>query len=82
MSAHSKDRLQFDFKTGVRSDGGEKIRHIFFTDARVGGDDLRVVRGRAAARPCRRRRDEGGVHAGQRDEFGQEFFRARHAPTA
>ena len=27
-------------------------------------------------------RSEGGIHAGQRDEFGQEFFRARHAPTA
>jgi hypothetical protein len=24
------------------------------------------------------RRQEGGIHAWQRDEFGQEFFRARH----
>ena len=25
------------------------------------------------------RRQKGGIHAGQRDEFGQKFFRARHA---
>jgi hypothetical protein len=25
------------------------------------------------------RGQEGGIHAGQRDEFGQEFFRALHA---
>jgi hypothetical protein len=24
------------------------------------------------------RRQKGGVHAGQRDEFSQKFFRARH----
>jgi hypothetical protein len=27
------------------------------------------------------RRQKGGVHAGQRDEFGQKFFRARHADS-
>jgi len=28
------------------------------------------------------RRQEGGIHAGQGDEFGQKFFRARHAMPA
>jgi hypothetical protein len=23
---------------------------------------------------------EGGIHAGERDKFGQKFFRARHLP--
>jgi hypothetical protein len=31
-----------------------------------------------AARPYQRMRGEGGIHTGQRDEFGQKFFHARH----
>jgi hypothetical protein len=74
MSAHSKDRLEFNFESGARGDGGAKIRDALFAGERM----------RLAGLPRRgsARRNEGGIHAGQRDEFGQEFFRARHAAAA
>jgi hypothetical protein len=72
------------FKSGAGSHRCQKICHPFFADEKVGTRGSRVRRkfrfpsDGSASRPYQALRGEGGVHAGQRDEFGQEFFRARH----
>ncbi|MGP8220892.1 MAG: hypothetical protein ACLQPI_15765, partial [Limisphaerales bacterium] len=79
--------MKFDFESGACGDGGEKIRHILLAefDSSAGvspaafGCQLQAGRLRYGPAQLRRAlRGEGGIHAGQRDEFGQKFFRARH----
>jgi len=50
--------------------------------AGTGGDGSQKIRHAFFTGVRMMRRQKSGVHAGQRDEFGQKFFRARHAPTA
>ena len=68
-----QDFLKFHLQPGARGDRGEKIRDALFPGERM----------RLAGWPRRSsvRRNEGGIDAGQRNEFSQQFFRARHAPT-
>ena len=65
--------LEFNIESGMGGDGGEEICHILFTIMRLTKAGL--------SRRSSIGWSEGGIHAGQRDEFGQQFFRARHAPT-
>jgi hypothetical protein len=62
--------LEFHFQSYARGDSGEKIR-----DALLACERMWLV---GLSRRSSVRRNEGGIHAGQRDEFGQKFFRARH----
>ena len=69
-----QDFLKFHLQPGARGGGGEKIRNALFP-----GERMRLA---GVPRRSSGRRNEGGIDAGQRDEFGQEFFRARHAAAA
>ena len=70
--------LKFDFQSGARGDRGQKIRDALFAKSWQGRPAGRPrPRGRAA---LPQQNGEGRIHAGQRDEFGQQFFGARHAP--
>src|SRR5580704_11276667 len=44
----------------------------------AGGDGGKKIRDAFFTGVRVARRQKGGIHAGQRDEFGQKFFRARH----
>jgi hypothetical protein len=44
----------------------------------AGGDGGEKIRDAFFTGVRMARRQKGGVHAGQRDKFGQKFFRARH----
>ena len=76
--------LKFDFQPGAGRDGCQKIRDILLAIMQVGTRGPRVRRkfrfpsDGSASRPYHTLRDEGGIHAGQRDKFGQKFFGTRH----
>ena len=52
------------------------LKFHFQSGARGGGGEK--IRDALFAGVRMARRQEGGIHAGQRDEFGEQFFRARH----
>ena len=62
--------LKFNFQSGTRGDRREKVGNALFTRHPAG-----LPRRSFASR------DKGGIDAGQRNEFSQKFFGARHAPT-
>ena len=51
----------------------------FHFQSGAGGGRRQKIRNAPFTRERMARRQERGIHAGQRDEFGQKFFRARHA---
>ena len=53
----------------------------FHLESGAGGNRRQKIRQALFPGERMARGQKGGVHAGQRDEFGQEFFRARHAPA-
>ena len=62
-------RLEFNFQSGPAATAAQKSatgRSPANGCGSVGRDDLPVVRGRAAARPYRIRRNEGGIHSNTR----------------
>jgi hypothetical protein len=62
--------LKFHFESGFGSNRCQEIRNALFTVMRLTKAGL--------SRRSSIGWSEGRIHAGERDEFGQEFFRARH----
>ena len=72
IGAARQNLLKFDLESGMRGNGRQKIRCVLFSKFCQAG----------LSRRSPALRGEGGIHAGQRNEFGQQFFRARHTLSA